>query len=96
MRDASATWTVTLRLVTGEVGSVEANRGIFTVFVPQAGWLFDMSNNTMQAAVYALDRSVAAAATRATDGRLSQKEGDAAVTAQAAEQFLVARWHANV
>ena len=63
MRDASASWTVTLRLITGEAGTVESSRGFFTVFVPDAGWLFDMSSDPLWASVYALHHSTAAAAT---------------------------------
>ena len=64
MCHASATWSATLHLVTNEIGSVEASRGIFTVFVPERGWLFDMSGDPAQAQaeVYRLDRSSAAAA----------------------------------
>ncbi len=64
MCDASATWSATLRLLTNEIGTVEANRGIFTVFVAEKGWLFDMSGDPAQAQaeVYPLDRSSAAAA----------------------------------
>lgn len=62
MCDDSATWTVTLRLVTDEAGKPEANRGIFTMYVPRSGWLFDMSNDPMQATVYALNSYTAAVA----------------------------------
>jgi len=63
--DAAATWTTTLRLVTGEAGSVESDRGFFTVFISGAGWLFDMGSDSMWATVYPLQHgSAVAAATR--------------------------------
>ncbi|MGB9620495.1 MAG: hypothetical protein ACPL7K_08800 [Armatimonadota bacterium] len=62
MSDAASTWSATLQLVTNEIGSVESNRGIFTVFMPEEGWLFDMSNDPSFAEVYLLDRDIAASA----------------------------------
>jgi len=63
MQDPAATWTVTLRLTTGEAGTAEAGYGVFSVFGSETGWLFDMSTDTQWASVYALHRSTAAAAT---------------------------------
>ncbi len=63
MQDPAATWTATLRLSTGEAGTSEAGYGVFTVFVSETGWLFDLSTDTEWASVYALHHSNAAAAT---------------------------------
>lgn len=62
MCHASVTWSATLQLVTNEIGSVESSRGIFTAFVPESGWLFDMSGDPSLAQVYLLDRNIAASA----------------------------------